>query len=179
MIRLTLLPSLLFALLLPFAGAAAQSAKGERTASPGSSAPIEQGVSVSDGSSGYDARALRLESGWTGVSIVRGVNGPVVGRVGLFRTENVGEAMSGSFRAESEVRIFRADHKPGAIAGGVGAVTLLAGIVASSNSSNSAATPMLIIAGAGTMIWSARRLSSAYASLSRAVWWYNRDVARQ
>jgi hypothetical protein len=156
-----LLPFLL-ALTLPLTTAGGQSEKGERsTASPGPTAAGASEVStqVSGESSDYDARALRLESGWTGINIVRGVKGPVVGRVGLFRTRNVAGAVAGSFRAESEVRIFRADHKPGAIAGGVGAVTFLAGIVASSNSSNSAATPILIIAGAGTMVWSAGLLA--------------------
>jgi hypothetical protein len=126
--------------------------------------------------SAYDSRALRLESHWGNFRIVRGTDGLVVGKTGLFRTVDVEKIVAGSPRAELEARLFRADHRPGAIAGALGAVTFVVGVVASSNNSNNAATPVLMVAGVGGMIWAARRLNTAYTALSRAVWWYNRDL---
>jgi hypothetical protein len=126
----------------------------------------------------YDARALRLESSWGHARILRGVDGLVVGRTGIFNTVNVEQIVAGSSRAETEAKLFRASHRPGALAAAVGAVTFTVGLIAATNNANSAATPMLMIAGAGGMFWGARQLNTAYASLSRAIWWYNRDLAR-
>ena len=126
----------------------------------------------------YDARALRLESSWGHARILRGVDGLVVGTTGVFKTVNMETIVAGSSRAETEAKLFRASHRPGALATAVGAVTFTVGLIAATNNANSAATPMLMIAGAGGMFWGARQLNTAYASLSRAIWWYNRDLAR-
>ena len=126
----------------------------------------------------YDARALRLESDWGRLRILQGADGLVVGTAGILKTVNAEKIVAGSPRAETEAKIFRASHRRGALSGAVGAVTLVVGIVASSSNSNNAATPVLMIAGAGAMIWGAGQINSAYSSLSRAIWWYNRDLAR-
>lgn len=122
--------------------------------------------------------ALRLESHWGRVRVVRGADGPVAGTAGIFRTANFEKIVAGSSRAEAEARLFKAEHRLGAIASALGATTFVVGLVTSANNSNNAATPALIIGGAGAMFWGARRLNSAYSSLSRAVWWYNRDTVR-
>ncbi len=163
--------------------ASAQSEKGERTVVGSKSgdavAPASEPVIArAEPDSTYDSRALRLESHWGNLQIVRGAEGPIVGRVGVFRTANVEKTVAGSARAESEARLFKASHRPGAIASAVGALTFGVGLVASSNSSNNAATPILVIGGIGTMLWGAQHLNAAYAALSRAIWWYNRDFAR-
>jgi hypothetical protein len=126
----------------------------------------------------YDARALRLESSWGRTRILRGVDGLVIGTTGVFKAVNVEKIVAGSARAETEAKLFRASHRPGALATAIGAVTFTVGLVTATNNANSAATPMLMIAGAGGMFWGARQLNNAYASLSRAIWWYNRDLAR-
>jgi len=126
----------------------------------------------------YDSRALRLEADWGRLRILQGVDGMVVGTAGPFRTAKVEKIVAGSARAETEAKLFRGSHRRGALSGAIGAVTLAAGIVVASNNSNNAATPVLIIAGAGGMLWGARQINSAYSSLSRAVWWYNRDLPR-
>lgn len=126
----------------------------------------------------YDARALRLESSWGHARILRGVDGLVVGTTGIFKTVDAEKIVAGSSRAETEAKLFRASHRPGALATAVGAVTFTVGLIAATNNANSAATPMLMIAGAGGMFWGGRQLNTAYASLSRAIWWYNRDLAR-
>jgi len=125
---------------------------------------------------GYDARALRIESHWGIMRIVRGADGPVVGTAGVFRTANVEKIVAGSPRAESEARLFRGSHRRGAVASTLGALTFGVGLVATTSTSSNAATPILMIGGLGAMFWGARRLDDAYGSLSRAIWWYNRDL---
>lgn len=124
----------------------------------------------------YAARALRLESSWGNFRIVRGADGPVLGKTGLLRTVDVEKIVAGSRRAESEARLFQADHRPGSIVAALGALTFVGGVLASAKSNNNAATPALMVAGGIGMIWGARKLNSAYTSLSRAIWWYNRDL---
>ena len=126
----------------------------------------------------YDSRALRLEADWGRLRLLQGVDGLVVGTAGLFKTVNAEKIVTGSPRAEMEAKLFRGSHRRGALASAVGAVTFVVGVVASTNNANNAATPVLMIAGAGGMLWGARQINSAYSSLSRAVWWYNRDLAR-
>lgn len=126
--------------------------------------------------SSYETRALRLESNWGNFRIVRGAEGLVVGTAGVLRAPNVEKIVAGSRRAESEARLFRANHRPGSIATTVGAVTFVAGAVAATSGVGSAATPVLMVVGVGGMVWGVRRLNTAYTSLSRAVWWYNRDL---
>ena len=128
--------------------------------------------------SSYDSRALRLEADWGRLRILQGVDGLVVGTAGLFKTVNAEKIVAGSARAETEAKLFRESHRRGALASAVGAVTFVVGVVATTNNANNAATPVLMIAGAGGMFWGARQLNSAYSSLSRAVWWYNRDLPR-
>lgn len=120
--------------------------------------------------------ALRLESHWGSMSIVRGADGPVVGTAGLFRSVDVEKIVAGSPRAEAEAAHFRASHRKGVIASALGVLTFGVGLVATTNMSNNAATPILMVGGIGAVIWGARRFDSAYSSLSRAVWWYNRDL---
>jgi len=129
-----------------------------------------------NGEAAYDARALRFESHWGRVRIVRGADGPVVGTAGVLRTVNVEQLVAGSPRAETEARLFKGSHRRGAIATTIGALTFAAGLIATTNSSNNAATPILMIGGLGSMFWGARRFGDSHASLSRAIWWYNRDL---
>jgi hypothetical protein len=126
----------------------------------------------------YDTQALRLESHWGDYRVVKGKDGTVVGTVGLLRSFDVEKLVSRSPVAAAEARAYRANHLPGSIVGAVGGVTFLTGLILSSNSSNNASSPILVIAGAGAIGWSAKHLNTAYSALSRAIWWYNRDLPR-
>jgi hypothetical protein len=127
---------------------------------------------------GYDAQALRIESHWGDFRIIRGAEGPVLGTVGLFRSYDVEKLVAQSPLALAQARVYQANKAPGSIVGIAGIATVLTGIVVAGNSANNASSPILIIAGGGAMLWSARHLHDAYAALSRAVWWYNRDLVR-
>ena len=51
-------------------------------------------------------------------------------------------------------------------------------ILVASNSSNNASSPILIVGGAGVLGWGLQHINRGYAALSKALWWYNHDVAR-
>lgn len=149
-------------------------------AAPGSGTAIVSGrtVAASDSSRGYDAQALRFETHWGSADIIRGADGPVIGTVGWFRDFDVEKLVASSPQAVIEARAFKTNNFRGSLVGGLGALTLAVGTVVTANSSNNAASPILIIAGAGAMMWGAQHLNAGYSKLSRAFWWYNRDLAR-
>lgn len=159
----------------------AQSENGDSAASPSkwgeipTAAPVGA-VTRQSTEDSYDFRALRLEAHWGTMRILRGADGPVLGTAGVFRTVNVEKLLAGSARAQSEARLFRASHRSGSVATAVGLLTFGAGIIVSTNNANNAATPVLMIGGLGSVLWGARQLNKSYSSLSRAVWWYNRDL---
>lgn len=126
----------------------------------------------------YDGQALRYESYWGNARIIRGVDGPVVGTAGWFRSFDVEKLVAPSAAALIEARRYNTNNFRGSVVGTIGAATTLIGILVTANSSNNASSPMLIVAGVGTMAWSAQHFKIAYSALSRSLWWYNHDVAR-
>jgi hypothetical protein len=148
----------------PAATSEAGSAGGARTLQAG------------DSSRGYDAQALRFESRWGSADIVRGSGGTVIGTVGWFRDFDVEKLVESSPHAVTEARAFKTNNFRGSLVGGLGALTLVTGAILTANSSNNAASPILMIAGAGAMGWGAQHLNAGYSALSRSLWWYNRDL---
>ena len=131
-----------------------------------------------DSTRSYDGQALRYESYWGNAKIIRGADGPVVGTAGWFRSFDVEKLVAQSPSALIEARRYNTNNFRGSVVGSIGAATTLIGILVTANSSNNASSPMLIIAGVGTMAWSAQHFRIAYSALSRSLWWYNRDVAQ-
>jgi hypothetical protein len=161
------------------AGAQTSGHTAPSAATPESGTSAVRGSSVAgpDSSRRYDLQALRFESRWGSADIVRGSNGGVIGTVGWFRDFDVEKLVESSPKAVTEARAFQRNNFRGSLASGLGALTLVTGIVVASNSSNTASSPILIIAGAGAVGWGAQHLNAGYAALSRAFWWYNRDLA--
>ena len=126
----------------------------------------------------YDSRALRFETNWGNVMLIRGPDGPVLGTAGWFRDFDLEKLLASSPAAAADVRAFRTDNFRGSLVGGIGAATTLVGVIVTANRSNNASSPVLIIGGIGAMVWGAEHLSMSYSALSRALWWYNRDVSR-
>jgi hypothetical protein len=124
----------------------------------------------------YD-QALRFESYWGNARIIRGADGPVVGTAGWFRSFDVEQVVAASPAARAEARVFKTNNFRGSVVGIAGAVATVVGVVVASKGSN-AASPILIIGGAGAMGWGAHHLNKATAALSRSLWWYNRDLVR-
>ncbi|MFL5463200.1 MAG: hypothetical protein ACJ77T_05150 [Gemmatimonadaceae bacterium] len=155
-----------------------RSAAAPPSAESGKSTPSARAVSPRDSTRVYDAQALRFELRWGSAAIVRGADGPTVGTVGWFRNFDVEKLVESSPHAVAEARSFQTNNFRGSLVGGLGATTLAVGILVASNGSNNASSPVLIIAGAGAIGWGLQHVNRGYAALSRALWWYNRDIGR-
>jgi hypothetical protein len=131
-----------------------------------------------DSTHGYDAQALRFETRWGNVSILRGSSNTLVGTAGWFRDPGLEQLLASSPRALTEARGYQTQNFRGSLVGGVGALATAVGIVVAANGSNDASSPILVIAGVSGMVWGAQHLSMSYAALSRAFWWYNRDLSK-
>ena len=145
------------------------------------------GVSVTAGGSamltaqeiGYDSSALRVEGHVGDVRIVRGADGTVLGRIGVFRGIDVAKLVSKSEKATVEAKKFSHDYGPGTWLAALGIATLGAAIgVSRIQDMNSSITAGLTLAGTGLIAYGGGRLESAYNALSRSIWWYNRDLRR-
>src|SRR6202022_2577825 len=72
----------------------------------------------------YDQNALRLEGNFGEVSIVRGIDGTVIGKIGVFRGIDVARVVERSPNAVTEAREFQRNYRPGTIALGLGLISL-------------------------------------------------------
>jgi len=131
-----------------------------------------------DSARSYDARALRFESSLGNVRIIRGADGQLVGTGGWFRDTELEKLVATSPNALAQARLYEKNNFRGSLVGTVGAVTSVVGLVLTTNSSNSAASPALIIGGVGAVVWGVQHVNMSYSALSRALWWYNRDLPR-
>ena len=133
-------------------------------------------MTAQDGS--YDEKALRLEDHF-GVQIVRGAQGVVVGKVGLFRGIDVSAVVSPSPNAVAEAKAFQHDYTPGMLLAAAGIVTMGAAIGASRINGVSQFIPTgITILSVGLLSYGASRLEHAYQALSKSIWWYNRDLVK-
>jgi len=139
--------------------------------------PANRIQSATDSTRASSTQALRFETSWGSANIIRGADGPTVARVGWFRGFDVAKLVEGSPKAVAEARNFQSNNFRGSLVSAIGAATVAVGIVVSANSSNNAASPILIIGGAGAVGWGLQHINSGYAALSKSLWWYNRDVA--
>jgi hypothetical protein len=131
-----------------------------------------------DSTHSYDALALRFVTSWGNVRIIRGAQGAVIGTAGWFRDPGLEALLAASPRAVTEVKDYETNNFRGSLVGGIGAAATVVGILVAANGSNNASTPIIVVGGVSAMAWGAQHLSMSYAALSRAMWWYNRDVAR-
>ena len=162
------------------ANAGAQVKKNEEASSGPTAATSARSVPAraSDSTRTSAAGALRFESSWGNVSIIRGADGPVVGTLGWFRDFDLEQLLAGSPPAVADAHVFQTNNFRGSLVGVIGATTTLIGVVVAANTSNNAASPVLVIGGVGAMVWGAQHLSMSYSALSRALWWYNRDLKK-
>ncbi|MGH7650318.1 MAG: hypothetical protein ACREMS_00595 [Gemmatimonadaceae bacterium] len=126
----------------------------------------------------YDSKALRLETHMGDFRIVRGLDGPVVGRIGLFSRPDLASLVAPSENAMKEGREFNRNHGPGMAAGITGMVVFAVSLAASSAAGTNWGLTAGTIGGGALMVYGAVRLDKAYSSLSKSIWWYNRDLKR-
>src|SRR5882762_203579 len=97
------------------AGAAkadAQVKKNEETASGRAAANSAGSVpqQATDSTHTYAGDALRFESSWGNVSIIRGAEGRVVGTLGWFRDFDLTQLLASSPPAVADARVFQRDN---------------------------------------------------------------------
>jgi hypothetical protein len=127
----------------------------------------------------YDDNALRIEDSRGDMRIVRGSEGTVVGRIGVFHSTDVTRLVESSERATVEARKFVRDYRPGTLFVAVGIATLGAAIGASrAGEGSNGLTSALTVSGTGFIVYGAGRLENAYNALARSLWWYNRDLTK-
>jgi hypothetical protein len=127
----------------------------------------------------YDENALRIESRLGDLQIVRGTQNVVVARAGVFRGPKVTPLVSESENALAEARAFEREYDPGQYIVALGIATLGASVGASRIPDINLAIPVsLSVASASLIAYGGVKLNRAYRALSRAIWWYNRDLKR-
>jgi hypothetical protein len=128
-------------------------------------------------SQSYEQNALRLETNFGDVRIVRGVEGTVVGKVGVFRGVDVSQVVAASPNAVAEAREFQRNYRPGTMVLGLGLISLGASVGASQfHDLNRGITTGLTFATFGLIAYGGSKLQKAYNSLHKSLWWYNRDL---
>ena len=129
--------------------------------------------------SSYDPNALRVESHRGDLKIVRGIQGTVVARAGVFRGPRVVDLVSQSGKALEEAKAFERDYQPGQYVAALGIAMMGAAVGASRITDLNTLIPTGL-AGASIVLitWGGAKLHRANQALSRAIWWYNRDLTR-
>jgi hypothetical protein len=129
--------------------------------------------------SSYDQNALRVESHRGDLQIVRGIQGTVVARAGVFRGPKVADLVSQSEKALEEARVFEREYRPGQYIAAVGIATMGIALGASRMPDFNVLIPTgLTTASIVLIAYGGAKLHRANQALSRAIWWYNRDLKR-
>ncbi len=125
----------------------------------------------------YDENALRIDEHGGTISIVRGVSETVVAKIGVFRAVDVAAVVGPSPKAVAEATVFQRNYRPGTWIASLGIATLGAAIGASRISDLNQAIPTsLTIVSVSLITIGGVKLEKAHRALSRAIWWYNRDL---
>lgn len=127
--------------------------------------------------SSYEQNALRVESRLGDLQIVRGAQSTVVARAGVFHGPKIANLVGQSEKALAEARAFERDYEPAQSLIAVGIAVLGGAIGASRMHDIDNAIPTgLTIASVVLIGYGGSKLERAYSALSRAIWWYNRDL---
>lgn len=127
----------------------------------------------------YDVCALRVAYNAAGAALVRGRDQVVINGLG-FWANDMSRAFDGNRLSQDLAASYRRRHNTGTVLTGAGAVSLFIGLLADDgNISLDLDTPSLLSLGGLTLIAVGSRVSmSAEDQLSRAIWEYNRMLAR-
>lgn len=127
----------------------------------------------------YDQCALRVAYNAAGAALVRGREQVVINGLG-FWANDMSRAFEGNRLSQDLAASYRRRHNTGTLLTGAGAVSLFIGLIADDgNISLDLDTPSLLSLGGLALIAVGSRVSmSAEDQLSRAIWEYNRALAR-
>ena len=124
----------------------------------------------------YQEDALRLDSGFGRLRIVRGARDSVVVSIGLVRPTEVARLFASSPNAVTEAKVFEANYRQGIWTTAVGIAVWAAGFAISRIGENHPVPLGLTITTVVLVTYGAMRLDTAKRALSKAIWWYNRDL---
>ena len=126
----------------------------------------------------YDRCALRFSLGFGSWSIVQGMEGKKLGRLGMFRGPNVANLVAAVPEAAEEARRFQRGYaRSSALLWGGAALTAIGAGLAAGNDGHPVALG-LGVSGAALMTYGAWRHGTSFNQLSRALWLYNRSLSR-
>lgn len=127
----------------------------------------------------YEQNALRYYDSQGNIKIVRGISDSVVGSIGTFRRGNLSELVSSSANALKEAKVFESNYRKGAWVAAAGVLVLGAWIGTTQvDQMNPGVRTTLLLGGFVALAVGATRLEAAYQALSKAIWWYNRDLSK-
>ena len=124
----------------------------------------------------YDTQALRVDVGPGTLRVVRGADDSVVLKIGEFRPVDLVGLVARSPNATAQARLFESNYRPGLSITGLGIALLGVGIGASRMEVSNLIPSVFTISSIGLIAYGAARLDRAYRGLSKAIWWYNRDL---
>ena len=124
----------------------------------------------------YDEAALRFESDLSGVQILKGATDSLVLKIGYFRKANVVPLVAGSSTAADHAKLFEKNYRPGVWTAIGGAAVLAYGFVVSRIGENRPIPAGVIVTSLVLVSYGLTRIEAAKRSLSKAIWWYNRDL---
>jgi len=125
-----------------------------------------------------DASALRIEGNLGDVRIVRGVSDLVVLTVGIVRPVDVARLVAASPNAVAQAKVFESNYRQGIWTGVVG-VGVWAAVFAIDHIGPNVPVPVgVTFTTVALVTYGAMRVDTAKRALSKAVWWYNRDLKR-
>ena len=139
-----------------------------------------QSTVVTCPAAGYDACAVRAEAGFfSGLRMVRGTGGTDVGRVRAFGQPRLETMLADSDSAVAHARRYTRAARGSALLGAVGGALFAAAAVVDLRD-REVTDAGLVLVGVGSAFGRASftRQLRAQRALSRATWWYNRDLVR-
>lgn len=127
----------------------------------------------------YDNDALRVETQGGGLKIVRGIQDIVVARAGMFHPPRLANLVTRSDSALAEARVFERDYQPGQYGLGVAIMAFGAAVgIWRTPALNQSFASGLVVVSVVSLGYAALKIGSANHALSKAIWWYNRDLPR-
>jgi len=126
----------------------------------------------------YEESALRLDGGLGGLRIFRGVSDSLVLAIGTVRRVDVAALVASSPKAVSEAKVFEGNYRQGVWTAAAGLAVWAAAFGIGHIGTNQP-VPFGITATTVVLVtYGARRIDTAKRALSKAIWWYNRDLKR-
>lgn len=126
----------------------------------------------------YDEQALRVDAGPGTLRIVRGLRDSVVLKIGSLRSADLSGIVAASSNAVANARLFEKNYRPGVWFTGLGIAVMGVGIGVSRMDVDQPMASAITITSIGLIAYGASKLDMAYRGLSKAIWWYNRDLRK-